>query len=66
MNNEITDKILKFQNIQLRPSHTCATCQNTILPTGGTAEEQFVQIQASSRESALNDIREHEQPTAPD
>ena len=44
----------------------CATCQNTVLPTGGTAEEQFAQIQASSRQSALNDIREHEQPTAPD
>ena len=43
-----------------------ATHQNTVLPTGGTAEEQFAQIQTSSRQLALNDIREHEQPTAPD
>ena len=44
----------------------CATRKDTILPTGGTTEEQFAQIQASSRQSALNHIREHEQPTAPD
>ena len=43
-----------------------ATHQNTVLPTRGTAEEQFAQIQASSRQIALNDIHEHEQPTAPD
>ena len=43
-----------------------ATHQNTILPTGDTTEEQFAQIQASSRQIALNDIHEHEQPTAPD
>ena len=43
-----------------------ATHQNTVLPTKGTAEEQFAQIQASSRQHALNDIHEHEQPTAPD
>ena len=66
MNNEMTDKIFKFQNIQLRPSHTHATRQNTTLPTGGTAEEQFAQIQASSRQIALNDICKNEQPTAPD
>ena len=66
MNNEMTDKIFKFQNIQLRPSHTHATCQNTTFQAGGTAEEQFVQIQASSRQSALNDIHEHEQPITPD
>ena len=62
----MNDKIFKFQNIQLCPSHTPATCQNTVFLTGGTAEEKFAQIQASSRQSALNDIREHEQPTAPD
>ena len=66
MNNEMTDKIFKFQNIQLCPSHTHATRQNTILPTGGTTEEQFAQIQTSSRQIALNDICEHEQPTTPD
>ena len=43
-----------------------ATHQNTILPVGGTAEQQFAQIQASSRQIALNDIHEHGQPTAPD
>ena len=62
----MTDKIFKFQNIQLRPSNTRATRQNTVFQAGGTAEEQFVQIQASSRQTALNDIREHEQPTVPD
>ena len=62
----MTDKIFKFQNIQLCPSHMHATCQNIVLPTGGTAEEQFAQIQASSRQIALNDICEHKQPTAPD
>ena len=66
MNNEMTDKIFKFQNIQLHLSSTHATCQNTVFQAGGTAEEQFVQIQASSRQTALIDIREHEQPTAPD
>ena len=43
-----------------------ATHQNTVFPTGGTAEEQFVQIQALSRQIALNDIHEHEQTTTPD
>ena len=62
----MTDKIFKFQNIQLRPSNTRATRQNTVFQAGGTAEEQFAQIQASSRQSALNDIWEHEQPTTPD
>ena len=62
----MTDKIFKFQNIQLCPSHAHATHQNTVLPTGGTAEEQFAQIQASSRQIAFNDICQHEQPTAPD
>ena len=62
----MTDKIFKFQNIQLCPSNTHATCQNTVFQAGGTAEEQFAQIQASSRQTALNDIREHEQPNAPD
>ena len=66
MNNEMTDKIFKFQNIQLCPSHTHATHQNTTFRAGGTAEEQFAQIQASSRQSALNDIHEHEQPITPD
>ena len=62
----MTDKIFKFQNIQLRPSHMCATCQNTVLPTGITVKEEFAQIQAASRQLALNDIRDHEQPTTPD
>ena len=44
----------------------CATHQNTASQAGGTAEEQFAQIQASSRQSTLNDIREHEQATGPD
>ena len=60
----MTDKIFKFQNIQLHPSNTCATHQNTVFQPGGTAEEQFAQIQASSRQSALNDIWAHEQATA--
>ena len=62
----MTDKIFKFQNIQLRPSNTHATHQNTAFQAGGTAEEQFAQIQVASRQSALNDIREHEQATTPD
>ena len=62
----MTDKIFKFQNIQLRPSNTHATHQNTVFQPGGTAEEQFAQIQASSRQSALNDIQAHEQATAPE
>ena len=66
MSNEMTDKIFKFQNIQLLLSNMCATHQNTVFQAGGTAEEQFAQIQASSRQNALNDIQEHEQPTAPD
>ena len=66
MNNEMTDKIYKLQNIQLRPSNTRATRQNTVFQPGGTAEEQFAQIQASSGQSTLNDIWEHEQATAPD
>ena len=43
-----------------------ATHQNTVLPTGSTAEEQFAQIQAASRQLALNDIWEHKQPTTVD
>ena len=66
MNNEMTDKIFKFQNIQLHPSNMRATHQNTVFQLGGTAEEQFAQIQASSRQSALNDIQAHEQATAPE
>ena len=66
MNNEMTDKIFKFQNIQLHPPNMCATYQNTVFQPGGTAEEQFAQIQASSRQSTLNNIWEHEQATAPD
>ena len=62
----MTDKIFKFQNIQLRPSYMCPTHQNTVFQPGGTAEEQFAQIQASSRQSALNDIQAHEQATAPE
>ena len=62
----MTDEIFKFQNIQLHPFHMCATHQNTVFLTRGTAEEQFAQIQASSRQIAWNDIREHEQPTVPD
>ena len=62
----MTDKIFKFQNIQLCPSSMRATCQNTVFQLGGTAEEQFAQIQASSSQSTLNDIWEHEQATAPD
>ena len=62
----MTDKIFKFQNIQLRPSNTHTTHQNTVFQLGGTAEEQFAQIQASSRQSALNDIRAHEQATTPE
>ena len=52
----MTEKIFKFQNIQLHPSHTRATCQNTVLPIGSTAKEEFAQIQAASRQLALNDI----------
>ena len=44
----MTDKKFKFQNIMLRPSNTCATHQNTVFQPGGTAEEQFAQIQTSS------------------
>ena len=66
MNNEMTDKIFKFQNIQLHPSNTCTTHQNTVFQPGGTAEEQFAQIQVSSRQSALNDIWAHGQATAPE
>ena len=62
----MTDKIFKFQNIQLHPSNTCTTHQNTGFQPGGTTEEQFAQIQASSRQNALNDIRAHEQATAPE
>ena len=51
MNNEMTDKIFKFQNIQLQTSHTHATHQNTVFQAGGTAEEQFAQIQASSKQT---------------
>ena len=66
MNNEMTDKIFKFQNIQLCLSNTHATHQNTVFQLAGTAEEKFAQIQVSSRQSALNDIRAHEQATAPE
>ena len=62
----MTDKIFKFQNIQLCPSNTCATHQNTVFQPGDIAEEQFAQIQVSSRQSTLNDIQEHEQATALD
>ena len=62
----MTDKIFKFQNIQLHPSNMCATRQNTVFQLGGTAEEQFTQIQASSRQSVLNDIWAHEQATVPE
>ena len=62
----MTDKIFKFQNIQLHPSNTRTTCQNTVFQPGGTAEEQFTQIQATSRQSALNDSQAHEQATAPE
>ena len=62
----MTDKIFKFRNIQLHPSNTHTTHQNTVFQLGGTAEEQFAQIEASSRQSALNDIRAHEQATAPE
>ena len=54
-------KFFKFQNIHLRP-----TRQNTLLPTEGTAEEQFQLIEASARQHALDDIRQETQPTAPD
>ena len=62
----MTDKIFKFQTIQLCPSDTQATWQNTILLTEGTAEEQFALIQASSRQHTLNNIQVHEQPTLPE
>ena len=62
----MTDKLFKFQNIQLIPTNTRATRQNTILPTEGTAEEQFAVIEASTRQHILNDIRQHQQPTTPE
>ena len=65
-NNEMTDKLFKFQNIQLIPTNTQATRQNTIFPTEGTAEEQFTAIEASTRQHILNNIRQHQQPTAPE
>ena len=43
-----------------------ATRQNTVFQPGGTAEEQFTQIQVTSRQSALNDIRAHEHATTPE
>ena len=52
----MTDKLFKFQNIQLIPTNTRATRQNTILPTEGTAEEQFAAIEASTHQHILNDI----------
>ena len=55
-NNEMTDKLFKFQNIQLIPTNTRATRQNTILPTEGTAEEQFAAIEASTHQHILNNI----------
>ena len=62
----MTDKLFKFQNIQLIPTNTRATRQNTILPTEGTAEEQFTAIEAATRQHILNDIQQQQQPTAPD
>ena len=62
----MTDKLFKFQNIQLIPTNTWATRQNTILPTEGTAEEQFAAIEASTHQHILNDIRQQQQPTTPD
>ena len=62
----MTDKLFKFQNIQLIPTYTRATRQNTILPTEGTAEEQFTAIEASTRQHILNNIQQQQQPTAPD
>ena len=62
----MTDKLFKFQNIQLIPTNTRATRQNTILPTEGTAEEQFTAIEATTRQHILNDIRQQQQPTTPD
>ena len=62
----MTDKLFKFQNIQLVPTNTWATRQNTLLPSEGTAEEQFAAIEASTHLHILNDIREQQQPTAPD
>ena len=48
---EGTKNFFKFKNISLR-----LTRQNTILPTEGTAEEQFQLIQASAHQQALDDI----------
>ena len=62
----MTDKLFKCQNIQLIPTNTRATRQNTILPTKATAEEQFAAIEASTHQHILNDIRQQQQPTAPD
>ena len=62
----MTDKLFKFQNIQLIPTNTQATRQNTILPTEGTAEEQFAAIEASTCQHILNDIQQHQQPTTPE
>ena len=62
----MTDKLFKFQNIQLVPTNTWTTRQNTILPSEGTAEEQFAAIEASTHQHIVNDIREQQQPTAPD
>ena len=52
----MTEKLFKFQNIQLIPTNTWATRQNTILPTEDTAEEQFTAIEASNHQHILNDI----------
>ena len=62
----MTDKLFKFQNIQLIPTNTRATRQNTILPTEGTAEEQFAAIEAATHQHILNDTRQQQQPPAPD
>ena len=62
----MTDKLFKFQNIQLIPTNTRVTRQNTILPTEGTAEEQFAAIEAATHQHILNDIRQQQQPIAPD
>ena len=58
---EGTKNFFKFKNISLQP-----TRQNTILPTEGTAEQQYQLIQASTRQQALDDIRQDTQPSTPE
>ena len=62
----MTNRLFKFQNIQLIPTNTRATRQNTVLPTQGTEKEQFAAIEASTRQQILNDIRQHQEPTTPE